>query len=314
LLLLLGFNTIVLGSIGLNEIIEHFGREPKRHILNRFVISTLIVLLLLFGLDYTNQRFLNNEQAISAQNIAIISTCALILATVIIVYILVTQVHNTKLKTLTLTCLLILVFAETGIHGMLYEPVVQGNDFYPNVNINQDNDLNRTTSIDPTESLNDIAVAYPVNVQMMYGIYDIRDYDALEIKYYTDVLTSLATARHGISELQNVDKRFLDFMGVRQIVSVNNLSKEKDISTVDTTTIFRNPSTVEQDFISNKANLTEIQLLFHLTGNNILDANITIKLIETDTKKVVRSTRVKPQMIETEQWYHFDWLLAIFCG
>ncbi len=313
LLLILGFNTIVLGSIGLNDILEHFGREPKRYILNRFFISVLIVLLLLFGLDYTNRGFLNNEQAISAQNTSIFFTCALILATVIIVYILVAHVHNTKLKALAITSLLILVFAETGIHGMLYEPVVQGKDFYPDVGINADNDLNRTTSNDmsfsalnPKTSLNDRA-AYPVNTQMMYGIYDIRNYDALESKYYTDVLSFFAApGSNHMTELLNVDKRFLDFMGVKWILSSYNLSRYKDISTGNATIIFQIAPIVEQDFISNKANLSEVQLLFHLPVNDKSDANVTIELVETNTKKVVRSTSVKTQMITTERLYHFE--------
>ena len=316
LLLILGFNAIVLGSIGLNEISEHIGREPERYILNRFLISILIVLLLLFGLDYTNQRFLNNEQAISTQNISIFFTCTLILATIIIVYILIAHVRNTKLKTIALTSLLILVFAETGIHGMLYEPVVQGKDFYPDVGINADNDLNRTVSNDmsfsavrPNASLNDSLndrAAYPVNTQMMYGIYDIRNYDALGIKYYTDLLSVFATGNHRMTELLGVDKRFLDFMGVRWILSSYNLSKYKDISTGNATKIFHIPSKVEQDFISNKVNLSEVQLLFHLPMNRKSDANITIELVETNPKKVVRSASVSAQMITTEQWYHFD--------
>ena len=78
---------------------------------------------------------------------------------------------------------------------------MQGKDFYPDVGINADNDLNRTVSNDmsfsavrPNASLNDSLndrAAYPVNTQMMYGIYDIRNYDALGIKYYTDVLSFL---------------------------------------------------------------------------------------------------------------------------
>ena len=312
MLLILGFNTIVLGSIGLNEISEHIGREPERYILNRFFISILIVLLLLFGLDYTNQRFLNNEQAIPAQNISIFFTCALIMATMIIVYILIAHVHNTKLKTLALTSLLILVFAETGIHGMLYEPVVQGKDFYPDAGINADNDLNRTTSNEmfsgpnPKTSLYERA-AYPVNTQMMYGIYDIRNYDALEIKYYKDVLSFFgAPGSSHMIDLLDVDKRFLDFMGVRWILSSYNLSNYKDISTGNATKVFHIPSVVEQDFISKKANLSEIQLLFHLPVNDKSDANVTIELLETNKTKVIRSTSVKTQTITTDQWYHFD--------
>jgi len=312
LLLLLGFNTIVLGSIGLNEISEHIERESIGYILKRFFLSILIVLLLLFGLDYTNQRFLNNEQAISGQNISIFFTCALILATMIIVYILVTHVHNTKLKTLALTSLLILVFVETGIHGLLYEPVVQGKDFYPDVGINADNDLNRTTSnnmsfsaLNLKTSPND-RVAYPVNTQMMYGIYDIRNYDALGIKYYTDVLSFFTAPSNHMTELLNVDKRFLDFTGVRWILSSYNLSRYKDISTGNATIIFQIAPIVEQDFISNKANLSEVQLLFHLPVNDKSDANVTMELVETNSKKVVRSTSVKTQTITTERLYHFE--------
>ena len=109
-----------------------------------------------------------------------------------------------------------------------------------------------------------------------------------------------------MTELLGVDKRFLDFMGVRWILSSYNLSKYKDISTGNATKIFHIPSKVEQDFISNKVNLSEVQLLFHLPMNRKSDANITIELVETNTKKVVRSTSVKAQMITTEQWYHFD--------
>jgi len=230
LLFLLGFNVVVLGSIGLNKLLEEERGDNKEHILNRFVISVLMVLLVVFALVYANRGFIYmllslNEEVIRNQDLLVLLTCMVVLLTFILIYVLVTYAHNPRLKNACIVALLLLILAQTGVYGMLYEPAIEAKYNYPKVEafdlINEKNVLYRVTSIDNIGSI------YPVNTQMIYGIYDIRNYDAMEIRYYWDLLNVFAEGRiHGWIDFFRVDKRFLDFTGVKWIFSRGDLSNE----------------------------------------------------------------------------------------
>lgn len=317
LLFLIGFNVVVLGSLGLNQIIDGPKHKEGGRIMRYFSISASLVLATLFCFAWANRSFLYTLSTLNVANFSsevVLDQTILVLRTTIIVlmlsafiYIYVRFNDNCKYRTTSLALLFILVFAETGFHGMLFEPAVDEKYFHPKVEafdwINSRNELYRTTSISSTGS----GSVYPVNTQMTYGIYDIRDYDALELKHYWTLLKSFANGRiYGWVDLFDVDKRFLDFMGVRWILTIGNLSEEMDISTVGGNATIGNLSMVEQEFVSRKANLTKIELLFDLQGNNELNSNISIELIETKTKNVVRSTRVNTKRLKTGQWYPFE--------
>ena len=310
LLFLLGFNVVVLGSIGLNKILEEVRGNNKKYILNKFVISVLIVILVLFALSLSNRGFLYlhsnfNEGTIRAQSILVLLTCVLVLLTLILIYILIKYARNPQLKTACLIGLLLLVFAQTGIYGMLFEPAIEEKYFYPRIEafdlINEKDMLYRVTSID------NIGSVYPVNTQMIYGIYDIRNYDALEIKYYWELLNVFAEGRiHGWVDLLNVDKRFLDFTGVKWIFSRDDLSKDKGIHVgggTNTVGELIKGTGVEQEFISQRENLSKIELFFSTYGKEYIDSNVTISLIEKDTNKMVRIVNFNSRAIRDNQWY-----------
>jgi hypothetical protein len=104
---------------------------------------------------------------------------------------------------------------------MLSEPAIEEKYYYPEVEafdlINDRNELYRVTSIDNIGSI------YPVNTQMAYGIYDIRNYDVIEIKYYWELLNVFAEGRiHGWIDFFKVDKRFLDFNAQPRAFVVQN--------------------------------------------------------------------------------------------
>jgi hypothetical protein len=232
LLFLLGFNIVVLGTIGLNKILCEVNDDNKGNILNRFVIASLIVLLVLFGLAYANRGFLFmlsslSEDVIRTQSILVLLTCVLVLLTFILIYILVKYAPKHRLKTACIVALLLLVFAQTGIYGMLYEPAVEEKYFYPKVgafeSIKEKNELYRVV---PLYNIDCVSI-YPVSTQMIYGIYDIRNYDSIEIKYYWELLNVFAEGRiYGWVEIFDVDRRFLDFMGVKWILSKDILSND----------------------------------------------------------------------------------------
>lgn len=230
LLFLLGFNVVVLGAIGLNKILAGVSEDKKRYILNRFVIAILIVLLVLFALAYTNCGFLFrlsslNVAAILTQSLLVMLTCMVVLLTFILIYILVKYAHKPRLKTACIVALLLLIFAQTGGYGLFSEPAIEEKYYYPEVEafdlINDRNELYRATSIDNFSSI------YPANTQMAYRIYDIRNLDALGIRYYWELLNVFAEGRiHGWIDFFRVDKRFLDFTGVKWIFSRGDLSND----------------------------------------------------------------------------------------
>jgi uncharacterized membrane protein YfhO len=166
-----------------------------------------------------------NEAAILIQSLLVILTCMVVLLTFILIYILVNYAHNPRLKTACIVALLLLIFAQTGVYGLLSEPAIEEKYYYPEVEafdlINDRNELYRATSIDNTGSI------YPANTQMAYGIYDIRNYDVIAIRYYRELLNVFAEGRiHGWIDFFKVDKRFLDFTGVKWIFSRGDLSND----------------------------------------------------------------------------------------
>lgn len=312
LLFLLGFNVVVLGTIGLNKILGD-AEKNKDCMLNRFLISTLVVLTVLYSLSYFNRGFLyslsNLSEGInSAQNILVLITCAIILMTFLFIYILLKYAHCHWLKVASIIGIFLLVFAQTGIYGMLFEPAVGEKSFYPRINafdvINEYNGLYRTTSI------GSLSCVYPANTQMIYGIYDIRDYDALNPRYYRELLNVFAEGRlHGWGDLFDVDNRFLDFMGVKWILSRHDLSKGEGIAIKGNT----NPVgeltkdfLVEQEFTSLQTNLSKIVVLFATYGKEGVDSNITIELIDKDTSKVVEGIKFNSRVIRDNQMYPFE--------
>jgi len=310
MLFLIGFITTILGSIGLNEIFERSKKEDKNNILSDFLVSTLFVSVLLSGLLYANCGFLYslsnfNNNIIKAQNILVAFNCILILITFVLIYVVIRKYNNHRLMKIGVFCLILLIFSETGIHGMLYEPTIDKENFYPSLEIFdriiKENDLYRATSIGPTGSV------YPVNTQMIYSIFEIRDYDALEIRHYRELFdTSARGLLQGWMDLYDVDKRFLDYMGVKWIFSRNDISKEIDINFANSTNAvgeLNSSVVVEQEFISQKANLSKIELFFATYLKDSIDSNIRLELIDKDTRGVVRVADFNTSTFKDNHWY-----------
>ncbi len=227
LLFLLGFNTIVLGSIGLNEILDKLSDKADANLAKKILASCLLVLLAFLFLAYANGPFLEThyyfrEGVGLIQAISIAVTCALILATFLILYYL---AKPGRMRKLAVISLIILLFLETGGHAMLYLPSVSqdtlsdGND--PFNLIDGPGNLDRATCIDPVNHLS----VYPVNIQMIYGVYDIRNYDAIEVDLYKRLLEACTNHTLSGKDLDGVNKNFLDFMGVRWVYSGVDLSE-----------------------------------------------------------------------------------------
>jgi len=312
LLFLLGFNIVSLGSIGLNELIENSSKYKKKSFMT-FILSLLIIIGLLCILGIENHSILStyinsNSHILLFQIVIILSSIFLILITSIIIYLI---INHATLKKISIIGLLILIFLETGVFGALYEPTIDQKYFYPDVLsfsdiAQQNNQLFRATSIDP--NINHFSI-YPVNTQMVYGIYDIRNYDALDIKYYDQLIKNVSTGYSNWGNLYSVNKGFLDFTGVKWIFSRTDLSKSTDLSIdVNTNAIgeITNGSIIKQNFVCSKANLSAIDLLFATYNHKDIDSNITINLIDNHSEVIVKNITISPNQIKDNQWYTFS--------
>lgn len=66
---------------------------------------------------------------------------------------------------------------------------------------------------------------------MTYKIYDIRNYDVLENKYYWKLFNTFCSGMlRGWINLEKVDERFLNFMGVKWVLSDIDLRKINGIA------------------------------------------------------------------------------------
>jgi hypothetical protein len=273
LLFLIGFSIVVLGSIGLNQIMDCSEHEKRHKIVSHFISSGLLVLGLLLSLTWANRNFLSemgrlnlvnvDGTTILAQNILVSITAILVLITTALICVFIRYNACRRYRIISLALLFTLVFFETGFHGILFEPAVEERYFQPQVKafdwISSKNELYRTTSISPNDSIG----AYPVNAQITYGIYDIRDYDVLENKYYWPLFNEFCHGMmRGWTSIEEIDGRFLNFMGVRWIFSRSNLTHERgnlinsNIKLVGTYTnyyLFENKAAFPRAFVAHKA-------------------------------------------------------------
>lgn len=311
LLFLIGFNTVVLGSIGLNEVLKDQASVEDRLNLKKLVVPLLLSLSIILGLVYSNRLLIYstsnvNERAIFGQNILTVIAILLLLAVTTLVYGLISK--DMRRRNACKAMLLLLVFAETGVHGALFEPAIDEKYFYPDIEpfdrINEDGQLYRTTSI------GELGSAYPSNTQLVYGIYDIRNYDVLEIRPYWQLLKTFARGDiFGWVDIYEIDDRLLDFMGVRWIVSRSDISRDVGISVSKNT----NPvgelclgQTIEQKFTSSKANLSAVGLYFATYGRKNTEGNITVLLINESTSSAVRWTSFNSNILENNQWHFME--------
>jgi len=314
LLFFVGFCIVVLGSIGLDKILE-FRNNNKQNELKWFIISTAVVIALMLFLSYFNRidtsPYIDIQGALRVQNIELLITFIQIFFTLILIWLIMRSYYKKNILTFIIIIFIALIFVETGVHGMLYEPEISGKYFYPDNkafdNITASGELYRTTAID--SSKNNYGI-YPVNTQMIYGIYDIRNYDAIENKYYWTLFNNLTSGNlNGWVTISDIDRRFLNFMGVKWIFSSTDLSKGTDISiTVNTNPVgeITNGTVIQQNFVSHEANLSVIGLLFATYKRANLDSNITIILMENQSKIAVRNITISPDQINDNSLYLFS--------
>ena len=267
LLFIFGFSLIVLGSIGLNEIMYNKSLRP-RQILKKFSLATVSLILILIALYYENIRYIYSlsqahlaiysDTILAFQSILVQQAIIIILITFIGVSLYTYYKDNILIHRLFLVLFFLFIFFQTGFTGMSFESYQNPDTYYPKIEafdyINNQNDgLYRTTSIDRHGSI------YPVNTQMIYNISDIRDYDALEIRDYWAVFSRFSTGiMYGWIDLYEVDKNFLNFMNVKWVLSrdlsySSNLSGFKLVKQFSGYRIYENPDAFSRVFIVNKA-------------------------------------------------------------
>jgi hypothetical protein len=307
LLFLLGFCTVALGALGMNALICPAGGR-KQGIPARLIGASLLVSGLLIALYYENAGLLAAFSAASAfagTRAVLIGLAFLLIAiTAILAYLLVNG--RAAVRRSAAVCILALIFIETGVAGALYEPVADQQNFYPPVAAFDDirgDGLYRATCMDTTAYS-----TYPVNIQAAYGIYDIRNYDAMDIRYYRELLDRVSTGSMvGSPNLAGVDHRFLDLTGVRWIFSTMALDKAAGISVMNNTRPVGEitaGTVVEQRFVAGAANLSMVKLL--LATYDRPTAGLTVELIDDGAGAVVMHRALVPGAIDNNRWNTFE--------
>jgi hypothetical protein len=311
LLFLIGFSTVVLGSIGINEISNLREQAEKSRALNKLFLAASIVLAAILVLAYTNGNYLPAVSNLSNwvflfQNMVVAFNGLLILVTCLIIYFLLTG--SERQKRYAKMGIVLLIFAETGVHGMLFEPAIE--DKYLHPEIDEFNNITKTGDLYRTATIGELGSVYPTNTQMMYGIYDIRNYDALEIKGYWELLNSFSNGMiHSWVDLNEIDENFLDFLGVKWVFNKNDISKRRDVAVVANTEPVGelvNGFTIEQEFTSQIENLSKVDLLFATYGKSNVDSNITVQLINATTREMIRDVVFNSKVLRDNAWHSIE--------
>ncbi len=126
----------------------------------------------------------------------------------------------------------LLIFIETGIHGLLYQPAIDKALFFPKNQLTGflGNGLHnfRFTSV------SDTAIFNP-NVGTYYGIADIKNYDAMLAADYKEELDRYSKNVSTFETIKDIDRNYLNLAGVKYIIakSEKELKKKLSLDTYD---------------------------------------------------------------------------------
>ncbi len=221
MLFLFAFSMVVMGTYFLSELFEgKISFSKKKLILNWVIFAFLTIFLssLSFKVLYSSFRNIDNHMDF-VRNVAIFFGVDLLI--LLCVFLL---LKNSKHL---FWGVLVLVFLETGFHGLFYQPVIKPNYFFPNNSalyfLKLNSNLQRVTSVSGSAHI-------PPNVATYYELSDIKNYDAMLLRNYKKELDAHSTNIENFQSFDNVDRGYLDLTGVKYIVSKSQKELTKKLS------------------------------------------------------------------------------------
>lgn len=223
MLFIFAFGMIVIGAHLLSEIFNGKLTISKKKRLISFTAFLFILIFLCVSAIRNLAPWLTDQKLYPAY---LKSLAAFTIADLILLF----GIIMIKKQKIFFASLLVLVFAETGIHGLFYQPAIEKRLFFPENRLTDflKNDLGdyRVTSVSDSAFLNP-------NVGTFYGISDIKNYDAMLVNDYRNELARYSNNSTTFQAFKSVDKQYLDLAGVKYIIAASQKELAKKLSLND---------------------------------------------------------------------------------
>lgn len=209
MLFLLAFSLTVLGTYFLSEIFTGMITFSKKRLIPYWTAYILAVALLCA----LSVRFLYPSLDDIEKHWGYIGNIALFTGADLLILLALLFLKNSKYL---FAGILILVFLETGAHGLFYQPAIKAKYFFPEseaINFLKTNiGPQRVTSVSNT-------AYFSPNVATYFGLSDIKNYDAMLVGDYKKELDAHSTNNATFQYVKNIDKEYLDLSGVKYIIA-----------------------------------------------------------------------------------------------
>ena len=181
MLIFIGWALLIISSKALDNFIA--GRiKLGRFKISAILIPGLIIILSLFFIKYTYPSLTYSLQR-AVSHYLIFSTAATIIIMAFTLWIL-----KIKNKQLLIIALAVLIYMQTALPMILWEPVIRSEYFYPKNKIfsmlrKENKQPFRVTAFITKNQL----ISYATNINTFYGLEDIRNYDSLGVNWYNTI-------------------------------------------------------------------------------------------------------------------------------
>ncbi|WP_088834222.1 YfhO family protein [Paenibacillus tyrfis] len=306
----LAFSLVMLCCIYLEKFTNQSERSKAYNkIMIFFSIGTIILIASFVLYNY----YLFMKYGIVISRTIIIYQIGLIAGTILLVlftsFLLTKISENVRQNNLIIYILIILVFVQNGLSSIFYNPSIDQKYFMPDIQVF--NDIKRDEGI---YRIADIVQGmeyglYPANRSAIdYNLNDLRNFDAVEIKWYSQILNHFVEGmRSGWMNLYNPDKKFIDYMNVKYVVSKYNIQSEIFEQITENTGVvgeITNNTTIKQKFVSNTNELSGFSILLATFGR-LNTSNLDISL-KNEKDEVVKHYSLTGNKIKDNSWYDFE--------
>jgi len=296
LLLILGFSFVVMAAIFLERLFSKKEKESSAKIVSLSLLISIFVFL------YISVRKLWYDSVVpklslNQTDLALIDAKHLWIMVFVIVFLVITFIilklwqlkgkKNRRLYFAGFALILTLVFAETGLRFITYSNLTPKEYSYPEVSILEK--AKEQSGFYRTVNLSKAGSVYPSNVNIMYGLRDIRNYDGSGVFLYNKLVSGIIKgdwSNHG--NVSNAPLWFLNMIGAKSILTYKGQEKNEPLNSFQVqhkergVVLLENPQVLPRAFIIYKVSLKSEEEAYEEMVNGNFDPSEKV-IISSDS-------------------------------
>jgi len=225
MLFVLAFSIVVIGSIMLSEL---FKKKLDISAKKCFLIWLVYSIVIFSACAYSVKFFQLNLPDQANYKMFLRELIPIYLFDLLLILLLLTQIKRPKVFFMFL---LALIFGEVGVHGLIYEPAINRDLFFPETKIISF--LKSNAGDSRIVSISDESAYFGPDLGTYYGIRDIRNYDAMLVKSYKETLDKYSEKQTNWQGIQKINPSYLNIAGVKYVIAASELELKQKLSLSD---------------------------------------------------------------------------------